>query len=295
MLQTIDKTKPVVTVARHFEAPPERVFDAWLDAKAAGKWLFANPGQILQHAEIDARVGGRFEFHNLRGDELYKNFGTYVEITRPKRLVFSFGTSSLEGSSLVTIDFKPDGKGTWLSLTHELDPNWDVMAASVRGGWTGILEGLARETGEPGNGHTLIIHRDFNAPRLLVWKAWTEKEHIMRWLCPAGFKVMFAEGNLSVGGNWRSGMRSPDGKDYIAGGTYLEIDPPARLVFTHIWESNDLEPRANTTITVTLEEKDGKTHMTFVHAGLGNEESALSHKWGWSGAFDNLAAFITAQ
>jgi uncharacterized protein YndB with AHSA1/START domain len=84
-------------------------------------------------------------------------------------------------------------------------------------------------------------------------------------------------------------MRSPDGDEYIHAGEYLEIDRPARLVFTHKWESNDLEPRVTTEITVTLNERDGKTDMIFVQSGLGTRESAASHKHGWTGAFDNLA------
>ena len=111
----------------------------------------------------------------------------------------------------------------------------------------------------------------------------------MRWICPAGFSVLFAENDLRLGGTWRSGMRSPEGEDYIHCGEYLEIEKPSRLVFTHTWERNDLEPRANTKITVVLSERDGKTDMIFVHAGLATEESACSHKHGWTGAFDNLA------
>jgi uncharacterized protein YndB with AHSA1/START domain len=78
-----------------------------------------------------------------------------------------------------------------------------------------------------------------------------------------------------------------------ASGEYLEIEKPSRLVFTHTWERNDLEPRANTKITVVLNEHDGKTDMIFIHAGLATEESACSHKHGWTGAFDNLARFAS--
>ena len=158
----------------------------------------------------------------------------------------------------------------------------------------GVLEGLARATGEAGNGHTLILRRTFDAPRSLVWKAWTQAEHLMRWICPAGFSVLFAENDLKVGGRWRSGMRAPDGDEYIHAGEYLEIDPPSRLVFTHKWERNDLEPRVTTEIIVTLSERDGRTDMTFVQSGLGSRESAASHKNGWTGAFDNLARLASA-
>ena len=116
----------------------------------------------------------------------------------------------------------------------------------------------------------------------------------MRWLCPAGFTVLFAEVDLRTGGQWRSGMRSPEGDEYVAGGEYRAIDRPSRLVLTHAWESNDLEPRVTTEITVTLNERDGKTDMTFVQSGLGSVESACSHRGGWTGAFDNLARLAIA-
>jgi uncharacterized protein YndB with AHSA1/START domain len=148
---------------------------------------------------------------------------------------------------------------------------------------------LARATGEEGCGHTLVMHRTFDAPRILVWKAWTEANHLMRWMCPAEFMVLFAENDLRIGGKWRSGMRSPEGEDFIHCGEYLEIEKPSRLVFTHTWESNRLEPRANTKITVVLNEIGGKTQMIFIHAGLATEESACSHRHGWTGAFENLA------
>ncbi|VTZ52629.1 Activator of Hsp90 ATPase 1 family protein [Methylocella tundrae] len=289
-----DVLSQTLTVSRRFAASPERLFDAWFDPKAVGAWLFATPDGVSRHVEIDARVGGGFAVHEQRGETLATHFGEYLEILRPRRIVFSFATERQGGSTVVTIDIEPDGAGSFLTLTHELDPEWTPRSAGIRAGWMGILEGLARTTGEAGNGHTLVLNRTFEAPRILVWKAWTEAEHMMRWLCPAGFTVLFAEVDLRIGGKWRSGMRSPDGNDYIAGGEYLEIDRPSRLVLTHIWERNDLEPRANTEIIVTLNERDGKTDMVFIQSGLGTRESAASHKWGWTGAFDNLARLASS-
>jgi uncharacterized protein YndB with AHSA1/START domain len=279
-----------LVVSRRFAASPERVFDAWFDPNAVGAWLFATPGGVSKHVEIDARVGGGFAIHEQRGEMLATHFGAYLEIVRPRRIVFTFGTDRQGSSTIVTVDIKPDdGGGSLLTLTHRLDPEWEALDASIRAGWASILEGLARATGEPGNGHTLILHRSFDAPRILVWKAWTEAEHLMRWICPAGFRVLFAEGDLRIGGKWRSGMRSPEGHEYIHCGEYLKIERPSRLVFSHKWERNDLEPRVTTEITVTLNEREGKTDMIFVQTGLGSAASALSHQGGWTGAFDNLA------
>lgn len=293
MPQKIETAGRVLVVSRRFDASPERLFDAWFDPAAVGTWLFATPGGVSKHVEIDARVGGGFAIHEQRGEVLATHFGAYVEITRPSRIVFTFAADRLGPSSLVTVDIRPDGAGSLLTLTHRLDPEWAALEAGVRAGWSSILEGLARTTGEPGNGHTLILRRTFEAPRILVWKAWTEADHLTRWICPAGFEVLFAEADPRIGGKWRSAMRSPDGDEYIHGGEYLEIERPARLVFTHKWERNDLEPGVTTEITVVLNERDGKTDMIFIQSGLGSAESALSHQHGWTGAFDALARHVS--
>ena len=285
----IDATMPTLLVSRLFAAPPNVVFDAWFDRKAVGAWLFTTPGGVSKHVEIDAKVGGGFAIHEQRGDTLATHFGVYREISRPIRIVFTLSMTASGSSTLVDIAIQPNGTGSLLTLAHQLASAPAGMEVSIRAGWESILEGLARAVGEADTSHTLIMHRTFDAPRILVWKAWTEADHLLRWMCPADFRVLFAENDLRVGGVWRSGMRSPEGEEYIHRGEYLEIEKPSRLVFSHTWERNDLEPRALTKITVALTEREGKTDMIFVHAGLATEESACSHKHGWTGAFDNLA------
>jgi uncharacterized protein YndB with AHSA1/START domain len=289
MSLTTELEPPPLVVSRRFAAPPALLFDAWFDPKAVGAWLFATPGGVSKHIEIDARVGGGFAIHEQRGETLATHFGEYREIVRPARIIFTFGSAKAGPFCLGTVDIKPDGDGSLLTLTHMPPTETAAFDVSVRAGWEAILEGLARATGEEGKGHTLVMHRTFDAPRILVWKAWTEADHLLRWLCPAEFRVIFAENDLRIGGKWRSGMRSPEGEDFIHCGEYLEIEKPSRLVFTHRWERNRLEPQANTKITVLLSESDGKTQMIFIHAGLATEESACSHQRGWTGAFENLA------
>ena len=182
-----DLSRPTLVVSRRFDASPERLFDAWFDPEAVGTWLFATPGGVSSHVEIDARVGGGFAIDEQRGETLATHFGVYREIVRPNRIAFTFGNSKDGPFSLVTVDIKPDGAGSLLTLTHRLDLEWAPLDVSIRAGWEGILEGLARASGEAGASHTLIMHRTFDAPRILVWKAWTEAEHLVRWICPTGF------------------------------------------------------------------------------------------------------------
>jgi hypothetical protein len=124
------------------------------------------------------------------------------------------------------IDIKPHGAGSLLTLTHQLDPEWGPRDAGIRAGWEGILEGLARASGEIGNGHTLIMHRTFDAQRILVWKAWTEAEHLVRWICPAGFRVLFAE-NEALLTIWR-GLRADSPRLIFERPTICRTDPKSQ-------------------------------------------------------------------
>ena len=134
-----------VEVSRRLAARPEQVFDAWLDPQSVRHWLFATPGGVMERAEIDPRVGGRFTIVERRGGELAEHYGEYVDIERPRRLAFDFWTSFSDERTRVTIAIAPDGDGSLLSLTHE--GVWPDYAERTREGWTRILDGLAKEVG----------------------------------------------------------------------------------------------------------------------------------------------------
>lgn len=139
------------------------------------------------------------------------------------------------------------------------------------------------------SGLDLVLTRTFDAPRELVWQAWTEIHHLERWICPRDFTVTFCEGELRAGGKWRTSMRAPDGREHICGGAYREILPPAKLVFTHAWEEENGAYGPQTMVTVTLEAKGRQTAMRFEQTGFSSLEFRDGHEDGWRGAFDNLA------
>lgn len=135
----------VLTVVRRYPVTPERVFDAWLDPQTAARFLFATETGEMVRNEIDARVGGGFVFTDRRDGQDVEHVGEYLAIERPHRLVFTFHVKGAsEGDfSRVTLSLRPDGDGTELTLTHEMDPKWADYADRTRTGWGMILEGLA--------------------------------------------------------------------------------------------------------------------------------------------------------
>ena len=130
-----------VRITRRYDAPQERVFDAWLDPDRAGKWLFATPKGEMVRVEIDARVGGSFVFVVRRNGEDVEHIGEYLEIDRPRRLVFSFRVPKYSNDpTRVLIDIVPREDGGELTLTHEnVLPDY---SSRTEAGWTLILDKL---------------------------------------------------------------------------------------------------------------------------------------------------------
>jgi uncharacterized protein YndB with AHSA1/START domain len=134
----------------------------------------------------------------------------------------------------------------------------------------------------------LTITRTFNAPAALVFKAWTQAEHLVRWLGPKSHPAREVEVDFREGGAWRACLRSPDGEDLWMGGQYREISPPDRLVLTFAWDSTGFE----TVVTIRLEEVGERTVMHFHQAPFASVDSRDSHNEGWSSSFDRLAEHV---
>jgi uncharacterized protein YndB with AHSA1/START domain len=147
----------------------------------------------------------------------------------------------------------------------------------------------------------VLIVRVLDAPRELVWKAWTDPEHFMSWWGPKDYTCPFCEIDLRVGGKYLNCMRSPNGREYWSTGVYREIIPMERLVFTDCFADEQgnvvhashygLSPDfpLEMLVTVTLEDQDSKTKMTLEHIGLPAGSEGEGAEQGWSESFDKLA------
>lgn len=147
----------------------------------------------------------------------------------------------------------------------------------------------------------LIISRTFDAPRELVWQAWTDPEHVKHWWGPKGFDNEGCTADLRVGGRFNLSMRAPDGNLYPCVGTFREIVEHERIVYEgEAMEGHPcgagIPPRA--TVTVNFVEQDGKTQLT-LHtrfASAERKQAAAEARFviSWEEALDRLSEVLRA-
>ncbi len=150
------------------------------------------------------------------------------------------------------------------------------------------------ETNELKN-RTLTLERTFDAPLSLVWEAWTQPEHIAQWWGPKGMETKVLEHDFSVGGNWKYAMQMPDGREFIADGTYLEIVEQQKIIST----ANFKPMTENVEIQALFRAEGDKTHFTFhcVHEteAYCKQQEQMGFYNGWGSVFDRLQEFVQSR
>ncbi len=137
----------------------------------------------------------------------------------------------------------------------------------------------------------LHINKEINAPIERVFQAWVQAEKIKHWFAPG--KVMTvprAEIDLQEGGSYLIHMHNPEeNEDYIVTGTYEEIIPNQRLVFTWGWQHSE----ERTKVAIELKKiNENKTMLTLMHTGFVEQASADKHNMGWNGCIVNLENYL---
>lgn len=138
----------------------------------------------------------------------------------------------------------------------------------------------------------LVVTRLIDAPRALVFKAWTQQEHAARWWGPQGFTITSCRLDAMPGGAYRVSMRSPEGTVHTKRGVYREVVAPERLVFTYAWEDADGSPGHEMRIVVTFEAQGAQTLLTLRQTGF----EALpdrDHRAGWTSCFERFADYMS--
>jgi uncharacterized protein YndB with AHSA1/START domain len=139
----------------------------------------------------------------------------------------------------------------------------------------------------------LEVRRTFKAQRQRVFDAWTRPEELTKWSAPGPIVPELAEVDLRVGGKYRINMRSPDGTAHRAVGSYREVDPPRRLVYTWTWET-DADP-IDTLVTVEFHDRGGSTEVVLRHEGFPSAAKRDGHDAGWIGCFDKLGTLLAGE
>jgi uncharacterized protein YndB with AHSA1/START domain len=141
----------VLRMSRRFEAPRERVFEAWTSPAVLRDWWRAGPDWTTPEAEVDLRPGGsyRLAMRDPESGQTHTLVGEYRVIQPPERLVYTWTWESnpaeMEGSagSLVTVEFREDGSGTNVEITHTGFASEEIRELHVHG-WEGVLANLER-------------------------------------------------------------------------------------------------------------------------------------------------------
>ncbi len=259
-----------LVLTRTFDAPRRLVFQAWTDPKLLAQWWgphgFTNPV-----CELDVRPGGAIRI-DMRGPDgnVYPMTGVFHEIVEPEKLVFTSAVPDGEGGLhfevLHTVTFAEHGGKTTLTLQAKVlrsSTGGYRMLEGMERGWTQSLERLENHLAKPTEAlaaREIVMSRLFDAPRELVFDAWTKAEHLAQWWGPRGFSLTTHEIDVRPGGVWRFTMHGPDGVDYRNRIVFLEIVKPERLSYKHDPEKGT-EP-VNFQVSVTFFEMGGQSGVT---------------------------------
>jgi uncharacterized protein YndB with AHSA1/START domain len=282
-----------------FDAPRELVYRAWTDPKEFGEW-FPPLGFSAARCELDVRPGGTLRMDMKGGDDagefagvVFPGKGVYREVVPNERLSFTFeGEDASQPQILMTVVFQDEGRKTKLTIYQIAKTVAEYEALLKIGASEGLgqsldklaalVEGKGSGTRATVTGRTLTLTRIFDAPRDLVWTAYTDPKHIVKWSFAKDWESPFAETDLRPGGIFRIGMRPADHSEegFTFSGTYREVKKPERIV-------QDLGD--GRVMTTTFEDQNGKTKLTL---SVEMAESEEQERTGWTQILENLAKHV---
>ncbi len=307
-----------IVITRLLDAPRQLVWQAWTDPKHVPNW-WGPTGFTNTFQKFDVRPGGvwLFVMHGPDGTD-YPNRIVFEEVVEPERLVYSHGGGK-KGDSTdfhVTVTFAEQDGRTRLTL-RSVFPSAAERERVVReyGALEGAYQHVDRLQGWlAGLRGEFFIARVFDAPRELVWKAWTEPERLANWWGPKGFKMRAVKLDLRPGGVFHYSMQAPPGSpmdNAVMWGkfVYREIVKPERMVFVNSFSDErggiTRHPMSATwplevLSTLTFTERLGKTAVALrggpIHATEEErrtfEAGRDSMRQGFGGTFDQLAEYL---
>lgn len=285
-----------VLITREIAAPPRLVFGAYTDRDIIPSW-WGPRGTATRVDKLDLRPGGVWRFINIAADGQEHAFnGVYKEIVPGERLVYTFEYEPMAGHILTeSITFEDRGNSTLIvnrSAYASKEDRDGMLASGMEQGASETMDRLEERVAARNAEN--VFSRVFDAPRKLVFEAWSTPAHLARWFGPKDFTSPVAEMDFRAGGAIRHCLRGPDGQEYWHRGRYLEVTPPEKIVFT---ATLDAVPEPHEILTTVLfAEKAGKTEISIRQAYFNLAEDVPSGSLeGWLESFDKLDRVLAGK
>jgi uncharacterized protein YndB with AHSA1/START domain len=310
-----------IVTERVIDAPRERVWQVWTDPEHVRQW-WGPTGFSTTTQSMDVRVGGqwRYVMHGPDGRD-YANLITYQEVQAPARLVYRHGGEKefehVNFTTTVTFEELPGATPRTKVTMRAVFPSAAARDLVVReynaveGGKQHLTRLAEYARGATPASTPFVIRRVVRAPRELVWRLWTEREHLAQWFGPKGCTIPVCEIDLRPGGTFHYCMRFAGGADMWGKWVFTEVAAPDRLAMVTSFSDQtgstcrapfDGWPLEMTTI-VTFEEHAGIGKGTVVtvtssaHQASAAEQKTFddhhgSMQQGWSGTFEQLEAYL---
>ena len=313
-----------IASTRTFDAPRALVWKLWTEPEHIVEWWGPNGFRNTIH-EMNVKPGGswRFVMHGPDGTD-YQNHVRYVEVHEPERLVWDHISGPLFRATATFEEAGPSRTTVSMRMVFDSAELRNRVATEF-----GAVEGLSQTLGRLEDAlarhnassttraafastQPFVTSRVFDAPRELVWKAWTEPERMAQWFGPKGSKVTHAENDLRPGGRYHYALTMPDGTELWGLWVYREIVEGERIVLVMSFSNREQGvtrhpmspewPLKNLT-TISFESVSGGTKVTIQWQPIEATEaevrvfdaSRASMNGGWSGTFDQLADYLAAE
>ncbi len=318
---TPDQSDREIVISRLVNAPRELVWKAYSDPEHLTHW-WGPDGFSTTTKSMDMRPGGewRFVMHGPDGTD-FKNLVKYIEVTKPERLVWNHSgedeTAHIHFTSYVTFADESGKTRVTIRLVCDSKAERDEIEKSS-GATEGGKQTLARLDqylhgqslpAETATGTPFVIERTFNAPLALVWKVWTEADHLKNWWGPKGCKLEVKSLDVRPGGIFHYAMRFSNGAAMWGRFDYIEIGAPNRMTYFNAFSDETggitRAPFSATWPlqihnTLTLEERREKTVMTitgYPHNATDEERRFFegffhSMEKGFGGTMDQLDVYL---
>ena len=144
------------------------------------------------------------------------------------------------------------------------------------------------------DGFRVRLERTLPAPQESVWQALTDPEQLAEWWGPKGYETESVDFDPKVGGAYRIAMQPPEGDVFFLSGTFRQVDPPARLAYTFVWDPPDPDDR-ETTATLELEDRGEETAVHFSQGEFATEARRALHEEGWTDTLERLRQFLARR